>query len=96
MASFAGSLSDVVGPPVARVVWLHAMGALALGMCTEVAYAALAGAGAGAAIGFVAGAAGAVRATGRVSARLATAGVAAAASARAVVVSSHPLRRLGG
>jgi len=85
LASFAASISGVAGaggglaPLLARVLWLHAMGALALGMATEVAYASLAGAGAGAALGFARGSAGAVRQAAGVGAGLAGRGLARAA-----------------
>jgi hypothetical protein len=91
LASFASSLSGVTGAPLARVLWLHAMGALALGMCTEVAYASLAGAGAGAALGFAQGTVGAASATARVS-RRAVAGV-AGVTARVVVAQRQRLLR---
>lgn len=87
------SMNTLMGSPYAELLWCQAVGALVVGMLSELLYTSVLGLLAGVTYGFCSGYVGAVRATLRFAAR---GGMAAAAGVGCVAlrVLGGPLRRL--
>ncbi len=63
LASILSSLSNLLGSPLAELLWCQAVGALVVAMLSELVYTSVLGALGGAAVGFATGYVGAMRAS---------------------------------